>query len=260
MPFPLMSTKWLGAVELASADRRRSRPASGRRRWNRRTARRRRARPPQSPRSTRRSAGPRSARSRDRGTGSAAAPGSTGLKRRQRRAVGAAHVVRRLPGLVQRPSRKFDCCPRRTSMCCSTQNRSGIARKPPPSGELAGVGVPAVNMDVAVAGADELARRADGGQHGDRASRAPSVASDVVDQLVDVVGERVLRVGALVQLGQHVALDREDGRAGAPELELDVVLPTRPCGRRGPRPADWPGSEMASISLATPNGRPPVSS
>ena len=84
----------------------------------------------------------------------------------------------------------------------------------------------------------------------------PSSQLDVVDQLVDVVGERVLRVGALVQLGEHVALHLEDGRARARELQLRCRSPIPPCGRRGPRPAGWPGRRSRAARWRTPNGRP----
>ena len=133
-----------------------------------------------------------------------------------------------------------------------------MARKPPPLGELAGVGVPGSDVHRVIAGANEFAGRADGRQH--RHVHLGAVAAvDVIDQLVQVVRERVLRVGALVQLGQHVALDREDRRPGARELKFHVVLPLDLVAEmilvRG-----LAGSLIESASLATPKGRPPVSS
>jgi hypothetical protein len=79
-------------------------------------------------------------------------------------------------------------------------------------------------VDVTVAGAPELTGRADRRQHRD-VYLGPVLAVEMVDQLVHVVGEGVLGVGALVQLGEHVALHGEDRRPRARELKLHVVLP-----------------------------------
>ncbi len=54
----------------------------------------------------------------------------------------------------------------------------------------------------------------------------PVVATDVVCQLVKVVGESVLRVGALVDLGEEVTGDSDINPAVAHDfLQLDSVLP-----------------------------------
>ena len=118
----------------------------------------------------------------------------------------------------------LDCCPAATSMCCSTQVRSGIARNPPPSGEFAGVGGPAATSTSRSQERTNSPGSPIAVEHGD-VHLGAVVALDVVDQLVHVVRERVLRVRALVELGQHVAVFREDGRPGAPELHVEVVLP-----------------------------------
>jgi hypothetical protein len=41
---------------------------------------------------------------------------------------------------------KFDCWPAGRRISCSTQNRSGMMRRPPPSGELAGVAGPTTTV------------------------------------------------------------------------------------------------------------------
>ena len=53
-----------------------------------------------------------------------------------------------------------------------------------------------------------VARLTDRGEYGE-AHRGSVIAACVVCELVDVVGERVLRVRTLVQLGEHVAADLE---------------------------------------------------
>ncbi len=54
----------------------------------------------------------------------------------------------------------------------------------------------------------------------------PVGAADVIDQLVQVVGERVLRMRALMQLGQHVAVHVEHRVRGvAAEMHRHIVLP-----------------------------------
>ena len=51
------------------------------------------------------------------------------------------------------------------------------------------------------------------------------LAPSVIDQLVEIVGEGVLRVGALVQLEQDVADRRRSRGARARQRQHDVVLP-----------------------------------
>ena len=53
----------------------------------------------------------------------------------------------------------------------------------------------------------------------------PLVAAEMVDQLMQVVGEGVLRVGALMQLEQDVADGAAGPRAIARQGELEIVLP-----------------------------------
>ena len=62
--------------------------------------------------------------------------------------------------------------------------------------------------------------------HQGRMDLGAVVATDVVRQLVQVVGESVLRVGALVDLGQEVTGDSDINPAVAHDfLQLDAVLP-----------------------------------
>ena len=81
------------------------------------------------------------------------------------------------------------------------------------------------DVHVVVARLDHFARRADGGHDG-HADGGAAGAVHVVHQLVQVVGEGVLGVRALVELGEHVAADLQH-RAGhaVAEVELHVVLP-----------------------------------
>ena len=77
----------------------------------------------------------------------------------------------------------------------------------------------------AVAAAIELAGRPDRRQHRDVHLGAIG-AADVVDQLVQVVGERVLGVRALMQLREDVAGHGEHRiRGGTAEMHRDPVLP-----------------------------------
>ena len=76
-----------------------------------------------------------------------------------------------------------------------------------------------------VAGADELVRRPERHQLG-RKQAGAVVTAHRVEELVDVVPQRIGRVRALVKLREEVARDSDPGApttAGA--LELDVVLP-----------------------------------
>lgn len=53
----------------------------------------------------------------------------------------------------------------------------------------------------------------------------PVGAFNVVDQLMQIVGESILGVGALVQLGEHVALPCENCGSCTAKPQLDVILP-----------------------------------
>src|SRR5580765_7795811 len=93
----------------------------------------------------------------------------------------------------------------------STQLRSGMNRTPLPIGEFAG--------------AAELAGSAER-HHQGRMDLGPVVTSDVVRQLVKVVGESVLRVGALMDLGEEVTGDSHIHPAVAHGfLQVDSILP-----------------------------------
>jgi hypothetical protein len=65
----------------------------------------------------------------------------------------------------------------------------------------------------------------------------PVRAADRVDQLVQVVRERILRVRSLVQLREHVARDVENLAGTAVKRSCACRSPTRSCVRRDPRAA-----------------------
>ncbi len=80
-------------------------------------------------------------------------------------------------------------------------------------------------MLLVVARADELARRADR-RHKRQVRLRAVITPDVIDHLVQVVRERILRVRPLVELHQDVAGDLENRRRDRGlDLHADVVLP-----------------------------------
>src|SRR6185369_14585185 len=88
-----------------------------------------------------------------------------------------------------------------------------------------GSGGTGLDVGALVAGADELAGSAER-HHQGRMDLGPVVTSDVVRQLVKVVGESVLRVGALMDLGEEVTGDSHIHPAVAHDfLQVDSILP-----------------------------------
>jgi hypothetical protein len=47
----------------------------------------------------------------------------------------------------------------------------------------------------------------------------------MINKLVHVIGERVARVRALMQLGEHIAANAQDGVATAIKVKVDTVFP-----------------------------------